>query len=406
MGILNLRLKLISVLILLGSFNLWGGIKIEIYDYTVYMTSKVSHNKTSEQHTTELEHPTSGLSALQRDHEQLGNAELVERTKSTPQKFESQEESTSPNNFTGMDSMGPFPLMDSKSEGQDSESNPNKKQKKKNGNKFGLGKKVSMQRFAAVAKDLEGNWDGLNPDARAGLLLDAANQELNQAKVPEAETEIKPLSATTNGSFSPWNWTISINSDRYTDKDASSNDIAGVAKTVFEEARHTEQFFTAARLEATNGSDAAEIVQSNNIPYSVAQEAEQRPLKDGSAQIGFAEEIKDAYYGDLHSDVMGELSNSRDNLYEKRDRVNEELAKVKELEEEYKDIPVTFYHQSKLDKAYKKYKEAFDDYKDAYDDYEKAQERYEKAYEAYENLPYEKDAKKLTKKVEKFFHKL
>ena len=403
MGILNFDCNLRSSYLTL---LICGSIQIDFYDYTVHMKSKVSLNKTSEQNTVESEHPTSSLSVLQKDHEQIGNAELVERSKSVSQKSESKEEVASPYNFSGMDSMAPFSLMDSKSESQDSESSPNKKKKKKSGNGFGLGKKVSMQRFAAVAKELEGNWSGLGPESRAGLLLDAANEELNRAKVPEAETEFKQLSATTNGSFSPWNWTISINSDRYTDRDASSNDIAGVAKTVFEEARHTEQIFTAARLEATNGSDAADIVRSNNIPYSVAQEAEQRPLKDDSARIGFAEEIKDAYYGDLHSNVMGELSNARDNLHEKRDKVEKAKEKVKELEAEYKDIPVTFYHQSKLEKAYKKYKEAYDDYKDAYDDYEKARERYDKAYEAYENLPYEKDAKKLTRKVEKFFHKL
>ena len=59
-----------------------------------------------------------------------------------------------------------------------------------------------------------------------------------------------------------------------------------------------------------------------------------------------------------------------------------------------------------MDKAYKKYKKAYDDYRDAYDDYEKAQERYSRAFKAYEKLPYKKDAKKVTRKVEKFFHKL
>ena len=370
------------------------------------MQSKTSLHKTSEQNTVEREDLNSSLSALHSAHEQLGNAELVKRSKSTPQKSASQEESASPYNFSGIDSLAPFPLMGAKSERQNSDRKPNKKQKKKNGSGFGLAQKVSMQRFASVAKDLEGNWSGLKPEARAEVLLDAANEELNHAMVPEAETEFKQLSSTTNGSFSPWNWTISINSDRYTDKNPSPNDIAGVAKTVFEEARHTEQFFTAARLEATNGSNAADIVRSNNIPYSVAQEAEQRPLKDGSARIGFAEKIKDAYYGDLHSKVMGDLYDARENLYEKRDKVYEAYDEVKKLEKEYKDIPVTFYNQGKLDKAYKKYKEAFDDYKDAYDDYEKAQEREEKAFKAYENLPYEKDAKKLTRRVEKFFHKL
>src|SRR3954451_20031050 len=88
------------------------------------------------------------------------------------------------------------------------------------------------------------------------------------------------------GSFSRVTWTIAMNPAKFTTTGATKvgeitqSDLANLVDTVYHEARHSEQYFRIARIQAGSGKTADQIKDGMSIPPLVAKAAFDAPLKD------------------------------------------------------------------------------------------------------------------------------
>jgi hypothetical protein len=107
-----------------------------------------------------------------------------------------------------------------------------------------------------------------NPDAGlqhfAIFLGAAANTELNLLGIPDARLKVSASGAGTAAAiFDAENWMIYVNPDTFTHRgdevktlgDLTEDEAAIIAMTVYHEARHGEQHFRIARLQAAQGED-------------------------------------------------------------------------------------------------------------------------------------------------------
>ena len=234
-----------------------------------------------------------------------------------------------------------------------------KKGKKGNGAKgrppAGLAGKSAIKSFASTAKGLEKRWGSLNPQTRGEHLVDAANEQLVKAEVPEVGTVVEPMSA--NGVFKFPIWTTGMNETKLTGAKPPSGDIAGLANTAYHEARHAEQWFKMARLEVGTGDDAGTIAASTGIPVDITAKAVQAPILPKSAEGKEAQAWFDSVYGanrDHRQQVYEDKRTTRGALTPLAEARNTAVAEVNRLAEEYKFIPNTLNNISKRRKAYDK----------------------------------------------------
>ena len=200
---------------------------------------------------------------------------------------------------------------------------------------------------------------------------------------------------TANGVFKFQIWTTGMNETKLTGAKPPSGDIAGLANTAYHEARHAEQWFKMARLEAGTGDDAGTIAASTSIPVDIAAKAVQDPILPKSAEGKEAQAWFDSVYGanrDHRRQVYEDKRTTREALTPLAEARNTAVAEVNRLAEEYRSIPNTLSNINKRRKAYGKYQDAFKDYEKADEAYGQMIAPYRVAYEAYRALPEEEYA--------------
>lgn len=116
----------------------------------------------------------------------------------------------------------------------------------------GIASRVAMGRFTAAASTLTAQWATLDANGRGQQLGTAANAELTAAQVPATTIQVRAL-PTNDGEFGFTGWTLDLNETLFQRPTIVPPLVAGVADTVYHEARHCEQWYRMARLDAGKG---------------------------------------------------------------------------------------------------------------------------------------------------------
>jgi hypothetical protein len=199
-------------------------------------------------------------------------------------------------------------------------------------------------------------WEELGTAAaRADALVAAVNPRLAAAKVPALTVTLYDGdSPTEKGSFDFTGWTMRLNRRLLEQTGLGRDDAALLAEVVYHEARHSEQWFSMARLRAGQGLSAAAIVTELGIPADIATAARDAPIRPGSvaavSAAGWYESV--AGSGAAHrEDVLTRLRAAGWAVTEARCRckqapspANDELlARARErrarVHDEYRELP-------------------------------------------------------------------
>lgn len=224
----------------------------------------------------------------------------------------------------------------------------------------GLADEKHEQSYVKAARGVFDDWVKLkDAKGRALALVKKVNHELVDAGVPPVNEVVTKLSGGADGEFDAENWIMLIDKENFSQETIDDQRAAEMVDTVYHEARHAEQSFQMARLEAAHGKSAKDIADEMSIPARIAQAAKNKPLRLGTPEAVEAQGWFDETYGSgaaKTNQVYMTLS--------KRD------GELKRAEKANQDHPSPA-NQAKLDEAQKKYDEA---------------------YAAYQNLSAENDA--------------
>lgn len=183
----------------------------------------------------------------------------------------------------------------------------------------------ASERFLAGLAPIVGTWAEMWPALRAKWFGDLVNHELKTAEVPECLIQVRPLGDTLNGQFVFPTWSINLNEARIASDKATPAEIRQAGATVFHEARHAEQWYRMAQIDAANGKTADQIVRANGIPQDVAAKAVANPL-DLTSSLGQKAQT-------WYDSVQGKDSGHREQtLTEKREIKAQLVLKKVELE--------------------------------------------------------------------------
>lgn len=222
----------------------------------------------------------------------------------------------------------------------------------------GLAEAERMDTYVEEAQGVEAEWATLGTaQARADALMEAVNGHLSDSGVPECSSQLADLDS--NGQLDFENWRIELGQERFGRETVSSEEAAGIARTVYHEARHAEQWFRMAQMRAGQGRTAAQIAREMSIPPEIAQAAVADPIQPGTMEALIA----DGWF----QSVYGSGSDHRDRTLREVDRA---ATALEEAQQAHDDNP-TPATEARLTRA---------------------QDRFERAFEAYHNLPEEADA--------------
>jgi hypothetical protein len=222
-------------------------------------------------------------------------------------------------------------------------------------NRPGQGRQFSQ----AVQTGVIDEWAKLGTaEERLKKLVELVNAKLAAAGVP-AVTEGFDTNPTNDGSFDFGPWKMLVGKQRLGTDTISADDASEVSRTVFHEARHTEQWFRMAQLRAGQGLSASAIATEQGIPARIARLARANPLRRGTMEAVIAQGWWDSVYG------AG--ANKREAVLTELDAADKALTAAR----------------AKLAKNHSAANQALVD---------KAEARNDKAFEAYRNLPEENDA--------------
>jgi hypothetical protein len=103
--------------------------------------------------------------------------------------------------------------------------------------------------------------------------------------------------------------------------DLNQDEVAEIVDTIYHEARHSEQAFRIAQMQAGQGKTAKQIETGLSIPAKVAAAAAKKPLKGGSVYSNkLIEEAKkwEPFTGGRYEKYVGEVSGLRDEINDMR----------------------------------------------------------------------------------------
>jgi len=183
---------------------------------------------------------------------------------------------------------------------------------------FGLKTKTNTSSFVTEAvgfwKKTENKDKTL--DTYATFLLDKVNDMLTAKCVSQFIT-----SGGDSGSFSRVTWNIKINTSKFSTNtttdtvgELTADEAAEVADTIYHEARHSQQYYTAAQIMAGEGSDAAAIAVGVGIPQNIADLAFANPIKADKKNKAMIAAVKDwqKIGSGAHSTYKGLVNNFMD----------------------------------------------------------------------------------------------
>jgi hypothetical protein len=134
-----------------------------------------------------------------------------------------------------------------------------------------------------------------------------------------------PAGLDASGTFDRTVWMIRLNADLFTGRPGvtkvsqlEKGEVAEIVDTVYHEARHSEQYFQIARLQAGEGKNPFTIMSDMSIPFMVAFAAAQDPLTDDTkanrrlmAEAREWEQITVGKYGDYKGHVYGVMDDAK-----------------------------------------------------------------------------------------------
>jgi hypothetical protein len=225
--------------------------------------------------------------------------------------------------------------------------------------KTGIASRHGVGRYVAAAKKVQADWGTLaGAEARAKALGAAANDELKQAGVPVAKVRVKKLSV--NGEFDFATWTLDIGKAAFDKATPTFGEVMSATDTVYHEARHAEQWFRMARLQAGKGWKAWKIATTLGIPVKIAKAAVANPLSGTGADATEASAWFESVYGkgSKHREkTLTDLSKTRKALKKAREAL-EKLNKNPKATQKQKEAA-----QKKVDEALKKRMETYAAYR-------------------------------------------
>jgi hypothetical protein len=129
---------------------------------------------------------------------------------------------------------------------------------------------------------------------------------------------------TTSGTFNRVGWMIKLNTAGFTSRPGvtkvgqlEKGEVAEIVDTIYHEARHSEQYFQIARLQAGEGKNPFTIMSDMSIPFMVAFAAAQDPLtgdtkanRRQAAEAREWEQITVGKYGDYKGQVYGVMDDA------------------------------------------------------------------------------------------------
>jgi hypothetical protein len=239
----------------------------------------------------------------------------------------------------------------------------------------GIGAQFAVDQYVGVTKKVREHWTELTPYGRAEVLVSAVNFELAHFDIPQVAFVLKDLGGT-NGQLDFGTWTLELNKERFNKATPEAADLPGVARTVYHESRHAEQWFRMARLQAGLKMKAADIEDKLGIPTWVVKEAVKSPLKGDGAEAQEAKTWFESVYGS------------------KADERNKTLTDLEDFGKKYKDA-LAAQATVEADAS-----ASADDKKKAGELVDEWKKKYDEVYVKYRALPEEADAWKLGNKVE------
>ena len=243
----------------------------------------------------------------------------------------------------------------------------------------GIASRVAMTRFTTAARTLTAEWERLDANGRAGRLGSAANDELKAAQVPETTVQVKVLPGK-DGEFAFDAWELGLNEHLFQRPTIVAPLVANVADTVYHEARHCEQWFRMARLEAGKGGDANAVAQALGIPPRIAAQAVAAPLRADTAEGREAQGWYDSVYG-----ANGAARNQTLTELVTRSQALEAAYQAYQADQQaYEALPDTAPAAEK--------QAAHDKALASYAAWERLYNEFDAVYQAYRALPEEQDA--------------
>lgn len=158
----------------------------------------------------------------------------------------------------------------------------------------GLADPAVMSKYGAAMKKLESEWAGLAQPERLQRVSAGVNQGLVERNIPSVHVVENPK---VNGAQFNFNtWTVEIGSSAL--KGANPEVFADMMNKAYHEARHAEQWYLMARLEAGKGTKAADIGTKMGIkdPF-VLENAVKNPLTKADKEFTAANQWWESVYG-------------------------------------------------------------------------------------------------------------
>jgi hypothetical protein len=200
-----------------------------------------------------------------------------------------------------------------------------------------------VDQFAKDLQKIQANWQNMTASERLSALKLAINSTLNAAGLPTCDVRSKPMSGNVYGDFSPEDWILNVDSDLLNQPKLSNKDVIELGKTLYHEARHSEQFYRIAQMLASQPPDGQKRTPqqiANELNFGSAIKVAQRATQSvqntplSPAQLQAAKAWYQSIYGtgrNHRSQVYDQLDTSL-NAYLKADHAyNTALAKAQKL---------------------------------------------------------------------------
>jgi hypothetical protein len=168
-------------------------------------------------------------------------------------------------------------------------------------------------------------WNDLTPRERADELVRLVNVHLEAAGVPAVTIDARDIGVDA-GNFHFQTWQMRIALPAVSKDSLTRDDAADIVNTVYHEARHAEQWFRMAQLQAGRGHSAAGIAFELGIPRRIANLAKAAPLDPESMQGVIAAGWYDSVYGS-GAEQRNATLNTVEAAAKARDRARDRNAK-------------------------------------------------------------------------------
>ncbi len=194
------------------------------------------------------------------------------------------------------------------------------------------------RRVAQEAQGLFTRWQSLAPPQRLAELLEVVNQRMRRIGAPDLRPGAAPAPGAL-GSLGFGTWSINVRPDLLSAATVTEAQFADLVGVIAHEARHGEQWFRMAQVEAMAGHSAPEIARKLGIPEEIATAARevQSGARAGEKLAGGALEAQARAW---HESVYGAVGGARRSaIYREMDAAVDEVKAADQRWEQVVDLP-------------------------------------------------------------------